>query len=68
MVASHLKVASSANQNECSEAAAEEFLAQVDASTGNYEYPLPSPIDSVPADLFGGELGDYELNGEPVIG
>ena len=56
-------------------AAAEEFLgAEVVQSTNNItstgngaddqEYPLPSTIDTTAADLFGGELGDYELNGE----
>ncbi|CAB9497702.1 expressed unknown protein [Seminavis robusta] len=51
-----------------------EFLAEVVESTVgaavatvNVEYPLVSTIDSAAADLFGGELGDYELNEIPSL-
>jgi hypothetical protein len=60
-------VPSSVNKNKEEaklDAASEEFLAQVGEVCGDYEYPMPSLIDSIPADLFGGDLGDYELHGE----
>jgi hypothetical protein len=63
VVVSPVPSASKSDEEARLEAAAEEFLAQVVDASGDYEY-LPAPIDSVPADLFGGELGDYELHGE----